>query len=68
MERQRDFERLSAILGDDELDEQGEPVMSFMKDERLTEDQKKLLTEIRRKFDPQEIVADLCILYETTGY
>ena len=30
--------------------------------------QKSLLTEIRSQFDPQEIVADLCILYEVTGY
>ena len=34
----------------------------------LTEEQKKLLNEIREKFKPDEIVADLCILYEITSY
>ena len=34
----------------------------------LTAEQKELLQEIRDKFDPVEIVADLCILYEVTGY
>ena len=69
LERRNDFTRMSALLDAEvEVDENGEPVMSFMADERLTEDQKKLLTEIRRKFDPVEVVADLCILYETTGY
>ena len=28
----------------------------------------KLLEEIREKFDPAEIVADLCILYEVTNF
>ena len=34
----------------------------------LTEEQRELLYEIREKFDPVDIVADLCILYEVTGY
>ena len=69
LERRNDFSRMAALLdGDVDLDENGEPMMSFMADERLTDAQKKLLTEIRRRFAPEEVVADLCILYETTGY
>ena len=34
----------------------------------LTGEQMELLREIREKFDPDDIVADLCILYEVTGY
>lgn len=37
-------------------------------EDQLTDEQKELLTEIREKFDPVEIVADLCILYEVTSY
>ena len=37
-------------------------------DEMLTEEQRELLNEIREKFKPDEIVADLCILYEITNY
>ena len=34
----------------------------------LTQDQIKLLVEIREKFEPKEIVADMCILYEVTNF
>ena len=34
----------------------------------LTEEQRELLNEIRDKFDPVDIVADLCILSEVTNY
>ena len=34
----------------------------------LTEEQRELISAIREKFDPDDIVADLCILYEVTGY
>ncbi len=37
-------------------------------DPQYTESQKQLLLEIRDKFRPEEIVADLCILYEVTKY
>ena len=37
-------------------------------DEELTEEQRELLSEIREKFKPEDIVADLCILYEITNY
>ena len=46
--------------------------MSFVTEERkneeLTEEQMKLLEEIRDKFNPEEKTADLCILYEITNY
>ena len=41
---------------------------SFVNEAMLTEEQRELLYEIREKFDPVDIVADLCILYEVTGY
>ena len=41
---------------------------TFTSDERLTDDQKELLTELREKFDPENIVADVCLMYEITGY
>ena len=34
----------------------------------MTEEQLKLLEEIRDKFNPEEKTADLCILYEITNY
>ena len=37
-------------------------------DANLTDAQKQLLLEIREKFKPDDIVADLCILYEVTKY
>ena len=37
-------------------------------DPNLTDAQKQLLLEIREKFKPDDIVADLCILYEVTKY
>ena len=37
-------------------------------EEQLTDEQKELLEEIREKFDPVEVVTDLCILYEVTNY
>ena len=37
-------------------------------DPRLTDTQKQLIREIREKFDPEDKVADLCILYEVTLY
>ena len=42
--------------------------MKNVSDEMLTEEQRELLSEIREKFKPDEIVADLCILYEITNY
>ena len=37
-------------------------------EDMLTDEQNELLKEIRKKFDPVDVVADLCILYEVTGY
>ena len=37
-------------------------------DNKLTDEQKKMLNEIRQKFDPVNVVADTCILYEVTDY
>ena len=37
-------------------------------DDRLTEDQKKLLKSIRDKFNPDDVVADVCLLYEISGF
>ena len=34
----------------------------------LTDEQQELLMEIRNRFRPNEIPADLCILYEVSGY
>ena len=34
----------------------------------LTEEQQELLKEIRDKFDPENVIADTCILYEITQY
>ena len=41
---------------------------NLVNEDELTPEQRELLREIREKFDPEEIVADLCILYEVTGY
>ena len=41
---------------------------NLVNEEELTPEQRELLREIREKFDPGDIVADLCILYEVTGY
>ena len=41
---------------------------TFTDDSRLTADQKELLTVIREKFDPENVVADVCLMYEITGY
>ena len=41
---------------------------SFIDEAKLTPEQRKLISEIREKFKPDDIVADLCILYEVTGY
>ena len=41
---------------------------NLVNEDELTPEQRELLREIREKFDPDEIVADLCILYEVTGY
>ena len=40
----------------------------YIYDAKHTELQRALLQEIQDKFDPEEIVADLCILYEVTNY
>ena len=40
----------------------------LVSDSKLTDEQKKLLREIREKFDPVNIVADTCILYEVTEF
>lgn len=37
-------------------------------DNKLTDEQKKMLNEIRQKFDPVNVVADTCILYEVTDF
>lgn len=41
---------------------------AFANDERLTEDQLKLLKEIADQFTASESAADMSILYETTGF
>ena len=38
------------------------------RDVRLTDTQKQMIREIRERFEPEENVTDLCILYEVTGY
>ena len=40
----------------------------FEKDEQLTNDQLELLREIAEQFNPEDDQADLCILYECTGF
>ena len=42
--------------------------MPDLDDERLTEDQIRLLKSIREKFNPDEVVADVCLLYEISGF
>ena len=37
-------------------------------DERLTDEMRELLTDIRTKFKPETDVADRCVLYEVTNY
>ena len=54
------------INNDDDVFKPGR--VGKINEEQLTEEQKQLLEEIRTKFDSTEIVADLCILYEVTGY
>ena len=57
-----------ANMDDENNDVLVEGQYNLVNEELLTEDQRELLLEIREKFDPVEIVADLCILYEVTGY
>ena len=42
--------------------------LADLDDERLTEDQIMLLKSIREKFNPDEVVADVCMLYEISGF
>ena len=39
-----------------------------LNEELLTKEQQELLKEIRDKFDPENVIADTCILYEITQY
>ena len=56
--------RLSQILNEDS--EYYMTNKDITDDPNMTDQQKQLLLEIREKFKPDDIVADLCILYEVT--
>ena len=58
--------RLSQILNEDS--EYYMTNKDITDDPNMTDQQKQLLLEIREKFKPDDIVADLCILYEVTQY
>lgn len=58
-----------ANLGDgDDILEITQNDYSNLNENLLTDTQNKLLTEIRDKFDPENVIADTCILYEITQY
>ena len=40
----------------------------LLENSSLNEIQISLISEIRKQFDPKENVADMCLLYEVTGY
>ena len=60
----------NAAESDDLLDSIAGPNERYknLNEKGLTDQQRELIDEIREKFDPKEVVADLCILYEVTAY
>ena len=69
--RSQIIDNLARMVDDDENKDNDvlvEGRYNLVNEEELTPEQRELLHEIREKFDPQDIVADLCILYEVTGY
>ena len=69
-EKKRDqiLENLANLGDDEDVMEATKSGYTRLNEELLTEEQQELLKEIRDKFDPENVIADACILYEITQY
>ena len=66
--RDQVLENLANLGDDDDVMEATKTGYTSLNEELLTDQQQALLKEIRDKFDPENVIADACILYEITHY
>lgn len=66
--RNRFLDNLANLDDGDDVMEVTQNDYANLNENILTDAQKELLNEIRAKFDPENVIADTCILYEITQY